>query len=226
MKRINICIAVVLSAMSAVLAQGSSNFDVSFSSGIAIPTSPMTFANYWKMEYGGAVGAAVTLSPSVSLTGTFEYYQFDLDNDGISEGFDTKYMRDIWVFSNVSLNASAASSSISTLALNLRIAPSELTGMLIPYVVAGGGMMWYSMSEISLPTNSTIDIAGSPVTISARRRITGGNETVPFVQFGMGMDVQWLDPVIIFIEARYTRGLSEGLGTSYLPLAAGVKYRL
>jgi hypothetical protein len=186
----------------------------------------MTFANYWTMQYGGTVGAALTLSSAVSLSGTFEYYQFDLDHNGISEGFDTQYMRDIWVFKSVSLNATAGTSSIMTAAVNLRMTPPEMTGMLKPYVLAGGGMMKYSLSEISLPTNSTLDIAGSPVTISARRRITGGSESVPFVQFGIGMDVQWLDPVIIFIEARYSRGLSKGLGTSYLPLAAGVKYRL
>ena len=207
-------------------AQENSGFEVSVSSGYVIPSSPMSFANYWKMQYGGALGAGIALTPSITIGGAFEYYQFTLDNNGINKGFDTKYMRDIWVFNDVALKPSANTSTVMTLAAQMRIAPPELSGSLSPYFLTGAGVMFFSLSEISLPVKSTILVGGSTVAMSAQQRIIGGDETIPFAQFGLGMNYRLTESFNVFIEARYTRGLNKGLGTTYLPLTAGIKYLL
>ena len=200
--------------------------EVSVSSGFVIPSSPMTFANYWKMQYGGGLGAGIPLSQSITLLGWFEYYRFKLNEAGVNKGFDTQYMRDIWVFDQVSLNPSADPSSVTTVSANVRVAPPGLSGVLSPYFVAGAGVMHFSLSEIRLPTTSVLSINGSDISMTAQQTVTGGDETAAFLQFGMGVDIRLAEPFDMFVEARYTNGLSKGLGTSYVPITGGIKLRL
>lgn len=224
MKNVRMWFSIILLALTIGTAQENSGIEISISSGFAFPSSPMSFADYWKMQYGGGIGAGIELSQTVTISGNIEYYQFDLDNNGLSEGFDTKYMRDIWVFDGVSLKPSADPSSVITLSANMRVIPSGLSGSLSPYFVMGAGLMRFSLSEIKLPTKSTITVGSSEISMTAQQRIIGGDETVPFVQFGMGMEYRFTESFRIFIETRYARGLNKNLGTTYVPLTAGVKF--
>jgi opacity protein-like surface antigen len=226
MKKLRISFSFILLVIAIGSAQESSDIEISLSGGFAFPSSPMSFSDYWKMQYGGGIGAGIALSQSITISGNIEYFQFTLDNDGLTEGFDTKYMRDIWVFNNVSLKPSADPSSVMTLSTNMRIVPSELSGSLSPYFITGTGVMIFSLSEISLPTKSIISVDGSDITMVAKQRIIGGDETVPFVQFGMGLDYRLTESLNIFVEGRYSRGLNKGIGTTYVPLVVGVKFRM
>ena len=107
MKRSTVLLALLLLTISVGYAQQNEGIEVSVSSGYVIPSSPMTFANYWTMQYGGGLSAGMPLSPSITLIGSFEHYQFKLNKDGVNNGFDTNYMRDIWIFKSVSMNPSA-----------------------------------------------------------------------------------------------------------------------
>lgn len=226
MKKLRICFSFILLAITIGSAQESSNIEFSLSSGFAFPSSPMSFSDYWKMQYGGGIGAGIALSQSITISGNVEYFQFALDNDGVNEGFDTKYMRDIWVFNNVSLKPSADPSSVMTLSANMRIVPSGVSGSFTPYFVMGAGVMRFSLSEITLPTKSIISVGGSDITMVAKQRIIGGDETAPFLQLGMGMSYRLLESLNVFVEARYSRGLNKGLGTTYVPLVVGVKFHM
>ena len=113
MKRI-IFLFLLLLAVTIGNAQQSSGIEVSVSSGYVLPSSPMTFADYWNVQYGGGLRAGFPLSQSTTLVGSVEYYQFKLNQDGVTKGFDTQYMRDIWLFQNVSLNPSADPTSVTT----------------------------------------------------------------------------------------------------------------
>ncbi|MCX6136401.1 MAG: hypothetical protein NTV54_02770 [Ignavibacteriales bacterium] len=175
---------------------------------------------------GGCISAGIALSPSMTVVGSVEYYRFKLNEDGINSGFDAKYVRDIWIFSDVTQNPSAAASSIMTVAASVRVAPPALSGMLCPYVLAGAGVMVSNLSEISLPTTSVLPLDGTNVSITAQRRIVGGKESTAFVQGGIGMDARLNDLIKIFIEARLALGMSRNLGTAYVPLTAGVRFEL
>lgn len=226
MKRLSVLCILSLAVMTIGKAQQNAGLEIALSSGYVFPSSPMTFANYWKTQMGGCISAGIALSPSMTVVGSVEYYRFKLNEDGISSGFDAKYVRDIWIFSDVTQNPSAAASSIMTVAASVRVAPPALSGMLCPYVLAGAGVMVSNLSEISLPTTSVLPLDGTNVSITAQRRIVGGKESTAFVQGGIGMDARLNDLMKIFIEARLALGMSRNLGTAYVPLTAGVRFEL
>jgi hypothetical protein len=226
MKRLSILFVLVLLTVTPGNAQQDYGLEISASSGYVIPSSPMTFANYWNVQYGGGLRAGYPLSSSITLVGSFEYYQFKLNNDGVNKGFNTPYMRDIWIFKSVSLSASADPSSVTTASANLRVAPSKLTGFLSPYFIGGVGVMRLSLKEIKLPTTSVLSVNGSDIAMTAQQAITGGAETSAFFQFGMGFDIRLSQSFDAIIEARYASGLNSGLRTTYVPITGGIKLRL
>jgi hypothetical protein len=226
MKRSSVLLVLILLTMSMGYAQQNDGIEVSVSSGYVIPSSPMTFANYWTMQYGGGLSAGIPLSPSIRLIGSFEHYQFKLNKDGVNNGFDTNYMRDIWIFKSVSLNPSADPSTMTTVSANLRFAPSGISGSLSPYFAGGVGVMRFSLSEISLPTTSVLTAGGSDISMTAQQSVTGGVETSAFFQFGMGFDIRLTQAFELFVEARYASGLNKGLHTAYVPITGGIKLSL
>jgi hypothetical protein len=226
MKRLSMLFVLALLTMAIGNAQQNYGVEVSVSSGFVFPSSPMTFADYWNVQYGGGLGVGIPMSQSITLIGAFEHYQFKLNQDGVTKGFDTQYMRDIWVFKNVSLNPSADPTSVTTVSANLRVAPPKLSGFLSPYFIGGVGVMRFSLSEIKLPTTSVLSISGSDISMTAQQTVTGGVETSAFFQFGMGFDVRVAQSVDTFVEARYASGLNKGLRTAYVPITGGIKLRL
>jgi hypothetical protein len=219
-------LAILLLTISMDYAQQNDGVEVSVSSGYVIPSSPMTFANYWTMQYGGGLSAGMPLSPSVTLIGSFEHYQFNLNRDGVNNGFDTNYMRDIWIFKSVTMNPTADPSTMTTVTANLRFAPTGISGRLSPYFIGGVGVMRFSLSEISLPTTSVLTAGGSDISMTAQQSVTGGVETSALFQFGMGFDVQLTQSFELFVEARYASGLNKGLHTAYVPITGGIKLSL
>jgi hypothetical protein len=226
MKRSAMVFVLGLLVMTLGNAQQSDGLEISLSSGIAMPSSPMSFADYWKMQYGGSVGVGVPLSPSITLVGAVEYFRFNLNSDGVRDRINTEYMRDIWLFNDVYLNPSAEPSSVTAVSANIRVAPVGISGWLAPHCIAGAGVMRFSLSEMSIPTTSLLSADGRNISMTAQRTIRGGEETEPFFQIGFGFDVRLSDAMNVFVEARYVHGISKGLGTAYIPVNAGVRYRL
>ena len=226
MKRLNILLLLLLLTFAIGNAQQNPGIEVSVSSGVVLPSSPMSFADYWNVQYGGGLRAGFPLTQSITLVGSFEYYQFKLNKDGVNKGFDTEYLREIWIFDHVALNPSADPSTVTTVSANVRMAPSRLSGLLSPYFIGGVGVMRFSLSEIKLPTTSVLSISGSDVSMTAQQTITGGVETSAFFQFGMGFDVRITQSFDAFVEARYVSGLNSGLRTIYVPITGGIKLHL
>lgn len=226
MKRIILCFAFVLLAITIANAQQGADIEISVNSGFVIPSSPMTLANFWQMQYGGGFGMGIAFSEAITFLGSVEYYRFTLNEDGISKNFNTGYMKEIWIFNDVSLHPSAGTSSVMTGSANFRISPTGLTGFVSPYLVVGAGVMTISISEILLPTTSILSLDSTSVTMTAQRRILGGKETALFLQCGIGLDVHLTAGVTMFAEARFVGGLSRELGASYVPLTGGVKMKL
>jgi hypothetical protein len=226
MKRSVVVFLLSLSMVAAVRAQQTSSVEISLSSGYVLPASPMTFANYWKMEAGGGLTAGIAVSPSVMVLASVEYYRYKINTDGINKKFDTQYMRTIWIFRDVSLQPSAPVSSIMTAALCARMESPLATKIFSPYLLAGAGAMFSSFGEISLPTTSVLSLDGTTVAIQAQQRIVGGTETTAFIQTGLGVDARLNDLLKVFIEARFAFGMSKSIGTAYVPLTAGVRLQL
>lgn len=226
MKRLSIVFVLLLLALAPGYAQQTDGVEVSISSGYVLPSSPMSFSNYWSMQYGGGLAAGIPLSPTITLVGSFEHYQFELKKDGVNNGFDTNYMRDIWIFNRVTMDPSADPSTVTSVSANLRFAPTGLSGVLSPYFVGGLGVMQFSLSEISIPTTSVLTVGGSEISMTAQQVVTGGDQTAVFFQYGMGFDVRVSALFNMFVEARYANGLNKGIRTSYIPIMGGVKVRL
>lgn len=226
MKNIRLLSVILLVAVSLSPAQKSADIIVSLHGGSAIPSTPMSFSQYWKMNYGGGGGVEIPLSSSVTIGGTVDYYQFIMDEEGVKNSFATDYMRNIWAFNDVSLKPAASNSSVMSIALNVRIESPDLNGSFRPYCVVGGGVLKYTFAEIALPVKSTIVMNGSPVTMTSEQKIAGGEKTDPFLQLGLGVNVHLSSSFGIFAEARYSKELVKGIGMTFIPLTVGVFYGL
>jgi hypothetical protein len=226
MKNVRLLSVILLIAVSLSPAQKTGGIIVSLHGGSAIPSTPMSFSQYWKMSYGGGGGVEIPLSSSVTIGGMVDYYQFVMDEDGVRNSFATSYMRDIWAFNDVSLKPAASNSSVMSIALNVRIEAPDLNGPFRPYCVVGGGMLNYTFAEIALPVKSTIVMNGSPVTMTSEQEIAGGEKTDPFLQLGLGVNVRLSPSLGIFTEARYSKELVKGIGMTFIPLTVGVFYAL
>jgi opacity protein-like surface antigen len=204
-------------------AQENSPITVFATSGVVLPSSPMAFANYWKMQAGGGLGVGYALDPSMTLVGGLEYYRFTMDAAGVREAFDAAYMRDIWLFTDVSLNPAASGSSVLTVSANLRVTPSGSPRFVTPYGMAGIGVMRFEMAEIVVPMTNVVTIEGVDIPFTAEQKIVGGTTTSVYVQVGVGAEIDASDLLKPFIEARYVVGMNPGMKTIYIPLTAGVK---
>jgi hypothetical protein len=226
MKRFCMVVALAMVMVTPGYAAPPGDLELMVSSGVVFPESPMTFRGYWTMQYGGGIGVGIPLSPFITLVGSFEYYSFKMDEDGVSQMYDTEYARDIWAFEDVSLVPLASPSSVTAISVNMRVAPVSTSGLLSPYFVLGIGAMRFSLSEITLPMTSHLVLDNSAVSMTAATRITGGTQTAVLLQGGLGLDIRLSSLLNLFIEARFVRGLTEGVGVAYVPLTAGVKLQL
>jgi len=226
MKRTGLVFLLVLLSTTGGNAQQSHDVEISVGAGVAFPSSPMTFADYWQPHYGLSAGAGVPLSESVTLTGSVEYQRFTLDEAGVSGAIDTDYLREIWAFEDVTTVSTAGSSSATTLSANVRVSPSGLSGLLSPYVTAGLGVRWFTLGEIQLATTSTLSVNGSHIPMTANQTVIGGTETSALMQVGLGVDIRAAASFDIFVEARYAFGLTREIGAAYVPLMAGARFRL
>ncbi len=226
MKRTSLLLMLILWMTAAGLARQTSGIEISVQSGIALPASPMSFSDYWKFQYGGGLSVGYPLSSSVTLLGSFEYHRFNLNEDGVHSGFDTEYMRRIWILDGVSMNPSADPGSVLSVSANVRIAPLGLSGRLSPYFVAGVGIARFSLSDIELPTTSVLSVNNTTVAMTANTRIIGTKETVLSVQGGVGFDYRIAEPFSLFVEGRYAVGLTKGESSAYVPLGVGLKMHL
>jgi opacity protein-like surface antigen len=222
MNRYCVTLVLLLMTMTGGIAQQGSGIDLGLSTGYVIPSTPMSFANYWKMQYNVGAEAGLALSPVVTLTGAVEYTRFILYEDGLKEGYDAMYARDIWIFDDVTFYPVADPSSVVTLSANLRVSP-EVSGFVSPYVTGGGGIMWFALSEILLQPTSTLTVGGTPVEMMSEQTIVGGKETVFFMQAGVGLHFNVSSTVRPFIEARYVIGLTGQAKPGEIPLTAGVR---
>jgi opacity protein-like surface antigen len=226
MKRFCMLVALAMVTVTPGYAAPPGDLELMVSSGVVFPESPMTFRGYWTMQYGAGIGVGIPLSPSVTFVGSFEYYSFKLNEDGVSEDFDPEYAREIWAFNDVTLIPAAVPSSVTAISANMRVAPVLTNGPLSPYFLVGIGAMRFSLSEISMPMTSRLVLDNSAVSMTAATRITGGTQTAVLLQGGVGLDIRLSSLLNVFIEARFVRGLTEGLGAAYVPLTAGVKLQL
>ena len=226
MKRSGLLFILVPLTMTVSMAQEEKGVEVSLTSGVVVPSTPMAFANYWTMHYGGGVRVGFPLTQSVTFVGSFEYYRFKLNEAGVRDAFAIDYMRDIWVFNSVSLSPSADPSSIVSLSANVCIAPASISAAVSPYFVAGMGVMRFSMRDVATPTMSVLSIDNTNIAMIAESRIVGGKETAGLIQGGVGINLAVIGSVNAFVEARYTLGLTKGQRTSYIPLNIGVKIQL
>jgi opacity protein-like surface antigen len=226
MKKIYLWFVIILATVSISTAQKSANIVISLQGGSAIPSTPMSFSHYWKMSYAGGGGAEIPVSSSVTIGANVDYFQFVLDENGVGNSFATSYMREIWAFNDVSVTPSAANSSVISIALNLRIESPDLNGTLRPYCILGGGVLKYSISEITIPVRSTIVMNGVPVSMTSQQKIVGGEKTDPFLQLGLGLNYYLSPSVGVFAEARYSKELVKGIGMTFVPLSVGVLYGL
>ncbi len=169
--------------------------------GLAIPTNPQSFSDYWNMGFdvGGGLGYAFT--PSVALTASFDYNRFGLNADKFG-------------VSGYGISITGGEASILTFMGNAKLSVPLESSPVTPYMLAGAGVFHLSINDVN------VSGYGSSLTMSS------DSETDFAVQFGAGIDIQAAEKTSLFLQIGYGLGFTKGDKTGEFPLKAGVAFKM
>ena len=84
------------------------------------------------------------------------------------------------------------------------------------YLIGGLGIVNRSIGDLTATVGASSATASAGILSSTAIMVLGG----------VGVNIDTKSPVMIFIESRYSIGLTEGKAMHWLPITAGVKIQL
>jgi opacity protein-like surface antigen len=186
-------------------AQTVKNVLVSVGGGLSFPSQPSDFSNYWKMGYNVGGGLGYALSSSFSLNALFDYNSFPLDADRILNDFG---------LGGQGITIKGGSVTLITVSGTLKAWLIPLGDSPSPYVFVGGGFFGLSNSDVTISDGNA-------------SRVLRGESTSEFsILFGAGLDIPMNESLVAFVQAAYGIAFAKDENTNYLPMKAGVSFRL
>jgi opacity protein-like surface antigen len=197
MKAILILMMAVLAMSGIVLAQEKPKITYYVSAGIAVPSAPDEFSDYWRtgLNIGGGVGFPI--SNNVQLVPTLSYSNCGFDVD--------RFLLDSGV-GDFGYDINGGDASLTTLNADFRFSFNTAQGKVVPYVVGGAGIFWLSIDD------ALLSYQGYTI------RVNGESETKVGIDFGAGIDFSAGPRTNISIGGRLVVGFTEGDNTQYFPL--------
>jgi opacity protein-like surface antigen len=171
--------------------------------GLALPTSPSVFSDYWGMGYGFGGGIGIQITPYVEVIGKFCFNTFPFDAD--------KFLADIG-----ETGATIDGLDFRALEFGADVKYMFDTGPespVAPFLVAGVGAANVKVTDV------TITEDGETITVP----LGDFSETKIALGIGGGLDYMFSPTAGLWVEGRYTIVTTEGESTGYLPLRAGIK---
>jgi opacity protein-like surface antigen len=206
MKRLGICVALVLVATN--LSVGQISFGGGGQLGISIAMFPDPLKDYYGMGFGFGGHGDANIMKYLTLRLNLDYYTF---------GFDNKKLADL-----IAQQSGLAAGSVTMEGLRFSdfvigvngLGKIPLRGMVTPY-----GILGFNLNMISA-SDPKVTYQGQDVTTQAGLGKT--ESTTKFgLNFGAGSEFQ-LGKIKLFFEIKYCIIFTEGTNTSHLPITFGV----
>jgi len=193
----------ILLGPAAVAAQ--SRTMVSMSGGISIPVAPDTFVDYWGAGYNisGGVGYFLGHQQRFAVQGCVDYSNHPLDEE--------EFLKAAGV-SGISI--SGGSLQVLAVSVDIRASLGLADARAVPYFLGGVGLFRMSMSDMAA--------AGGGEFYS--QEINESESKIGY-GFGAGLDLRLTERSGVFLQAKYSIGLTEDEAMHHLPLKIGFFYR-
>ena len=206
-------IRVYLSALSVAVcvagaqASAQSVTTIYVSGGASIPISPELFSDFWNPGYniGGGVSRSLGSTGRLALQGFVDYSTHSMDEDALLSGAGV---------AGAAVTTSGGSVNFITVSENLRLMLSAPESKTRPYLMGGAGIFRASASDL------TVTGGGMSVTQGFDE-----SETKFGLGFGAGLDIGLNARSGVFVEARYSIGLTAPEATHFLPIRIGIFFR-
>ncbi len=211
MRKFNLTVLVFLAIASVAWSQAPSKVNVYLGGGIAFPTAPKSFTDGWKMGFNGFGGVGVSVTQSLWAIVSIDYTSFPLDNDYILKSVGT-------IPSNVNVNISGGTASCLNLSGGLKTYFSSSQSSANPYAIIDAGYFNLSASDVIVKAT----MGSNSVTMTVKT----DSENAFSASAGFGVDIPAGETIGIFIEARYFIAFTKGESTGYIPVKAGILFRL
>jgi hypothetical protein len=182
------------------------------SGGSAFPQGPDQFQSFYTTGVHLSAGAGVQVTPDVEFIVAVRHSRFRLDESGVVEGLQQVG------FTVEPGNISGSTSTATGADLNAKFS-TPLTPRTRFYFSGGGGMYRRSVFDVTLgPNEQPIgDLQGAP---------SEASETSLSLNFGMGLQYALNRDALLFFEPRYRLLFADSSDLFYLPVQAGLMYRL
>ena len=190
-------------------ALGAERFYVYATGGYAFPGSPIDFFECWEKGIGYGGGLGVSVVPTFSIQGNFDYSEFKLNPTTYRESCPDS----VHVPIETNIRGGATRMIVGSLGLKFRpLMPIPFA----PYFVCEAGAVKKIWDDIMYVTNEGEDTVA-----------VGSFETVPAIlAFGGGLEFSYTKLFDVFIEGGYRVCLTVTNGwTGYAPLKLGVRVK-
>ncbi|MBN2227013.1 MAG: outer membrane beta-barrel protein [candidate division Zixibacteria bacterium] len=182
-----------------------------FGGGMGLPMGPDLFKDFWKSGIGIGGGVGFEVNPNIELQAAIYYNNFPTDEDAFLD-----YIADMIGEDPTGLSLDGGSTRIIEAMANAKykLGGSNSSSSVKPYVLGGAGFANLSFSDV------TASYEGETETV------TFESTTKLALNIGAGADFMVGPKIGIFVEGKYSMVFTEGDATNYVPIRAGMTFKL
>ncbi len=197
-----ICFLLVFSTQS--LAQTKASTNLFFNAGLAFPSMPKDFSNYWETGFNFGAGVGFPLSESITLIGAIDYNTFPLNKDNFLKAFG---------LSGKGVSLTGGATSIISVSGNFKLLLNITQNTVAPYVILGLGYFYLSDADVTLGYQSHSE------------SLKGTSESAFILLPGVGIQIP-IGATELFIEGRYNLAFTNNESTAYIPIKLGIQINI
>lgn len=205
MKKIFFIMLLSLMIVNNGFTQDEKKLELTLGGGLSLPLNPTDFSDYWTAGFNGVAGLGYVISEGVIISGSIGYNIFPLNEEEL--------LKDAGL-TNAGVSTEGGAVSILFLSANFKGVLTPSSKSVRPYLAGGIGYFNLSSDEVTLTDGI------NSVTTSSESESAFGLSGMGGIEFPVSNNT------LIFIEAGYLRGLTEGDNTAIIFARGGINLRL
>jgi opacity protein-like surface antigen len=172
--------------------------------GMAVPSAPDEFSDYWNMGFNVGGGIGLEISPNVQFVPTLSYSNFSFDGNNFLQENG---------FGGYGFDVSGGNAKIITLNADFKFQLSPQQSPTIPYIIGDAGLFRLAIDDMTLSYQGQYET------------VQGDSENKFGLNLGAGLDFSLNPKIAMSLGAKYVIGLTEDESTRYFPLQIGFAFR-
>ncbi len=200
----SLCLLLAMISAVPVFAQNSAGPTFYVNTGLAVPSAPNEFSDYWKtgINLGGGVGFPITRN--LSFVGNLLHTRFSFDGE--------KLMADNGM-GGYGFYFEGGTTSITTFFGDFKMELGSNPGKVTPFLMGGAGLFFVTIRETTMQYQNQFET------------IPGGDETKLGIDLGGGVDIALSPRTKLQLGMKYIVGFTDIENTSYFPIMIGLSFR-